>query len=216
MCSSTTSTCPRSTTPARTTCSACCASGDGETVTVTDGHGSVAGVPRRRWPDRAGRRGPSSSRAATDPLTVAFAIPKQDRPEWIVQKLTELGVDRIVLLHAERSVVRWTLRAGRPAPRQAASGRRRGAPAVAWRLVARDRRPDRRRPIVLARARRRRTRWPTGRARADRTIAIGPEGGWSPAELAIAAGQRVDRRAPCCGSRPRRSWPRRGMICTQT
>ena len=32
---------------------------------------------------------------------------KLDRPEWIVQKLTELGVDRIVLLHAERSVVRW-------------------------------------------------------------------------------------------------------------
>ena len=39
--------------------------------------------------------------------TVAFAIPKSDRPEWIVQKLTELGVARIVLLHAERSVVRW-------------------------------------------------------------------------------------------------------------
>ena len=41
------------------------------------------------------------------PLTVGCTMPKQDRPEWIVQKLTEIGVDRIVLLHAERSVVRW-------------------------------------------------------------------------------------------------------------
>ncbi len=40
-------------------------------------------------------------------LTVGFAIPKADRPEWIVQKLTEIGVDRIVLLYAGHSVVRW-------------------------------------------------------------------------------------------------------------
>ncbi len=41
------------------------------------------------------------------PCTIAVAIPKHDRPEWLVQKPTELGVDRIVFLHAERSVVRW-------------------------------------------------------------------------------------------------------------
>ena len=40
-------------------------------------------------------------------LTVAFAPVKGDRPEWAVQKLTELGVDRIVLMHTDRSVVRW-------------------------------------------------------------------------------------------------------------
>ena len=51
------------------------------------------------------RRRPVAVRDAA--CTVAFAIPKADRPEWIVQKLTELGVARIVLLHAERSVVRW-------------------------------------------------------------------------------------------------------------
>ncbi len=34
-------------------------------------------------------------------------MPKGDRLDWLVQKVTELGVDRIVLLHAERSVVRW-------------------------------------------------------------------------------------------------------------
>jgi len=40
-------------------------------------------------------------------LTVGFALVKGERPEWAVQKLTELGVDRIVPFLAERSVVRW-------------------------------------------------------------------------------------------------------------
>jgi 16S rRNA (uracil1498-N3)-methyltransferase len=40
-------------------------------------------------------------------LTVGLVPVKGDRPEWAVQKLTELGVDRIVLLSSERSVVRW-------------------------------------------------------------------------------------------------------------
>lgn len=43
----------------------------------------------------------------TPPLTVAFAPTKGDRPEWVVQKLTELGMDRIVPIQCERSVVRW-------------------------------------------------------------------------------------------------------------
>ncbi len=40
-------------------------------------------------------------------LTVACALTKGDRPELVVQKLTELGVDTIVLLRAARSVVKW-------------------------------------------------------------------------------------------------------------
>ena len=45
---------------------------------------------------------------ASEPgLTVAFAPTKGERPEWVVQKLTELGVDRIVPLISERSVIRW-------------------------------------------------------------------------------------------------------------
>jgi 16S rRNA (uracil1498-N3)-methyltransferase len=40
-------------------------------------------------------------------ITVGFAPGKGDRPEWAVQKLTEAGVERIVLLRTERSVVRW-------------------------------------------------------------------------------------------------------------
>ena len=43
------------------------------------------------------------------PVTVAFAVVKGQRPEWAVQKLTEIGVDRIVPLQTARSVVRWPL-----------------------------------------------------------------------------------------------------------
>jgi len=40
-------------------------------------------------------------------VTVAFAVVKGQRPEWAVQKLTEIGVDRMVPLLSARSVVRW-------------------------------------------------------------------------------------------------------------
>jgi 16S rRNA (uracil1498-N3)-methyltransferase len=43
----------------------------------------------------------------TPKLTVAFSLTKGEKPELAVQKLTELGVDRIVVVHAARSVVRW-------------------------------------------------------------------------------------------------------------
>ncbi len=41
------------------------------------------------------------------PLTVGFALAKGDRSELAVQKLTELGVDRIIPMTTERTVVRW-------------------------------------------------------------------------------------------------------------
>ena len=40
-------------------------------------------------------------------LTIGFVVPKGDRPSWIVQKLTELGIDEIHLLTSQRSVVKW-------------------------------------------------------------------------------------------------------------
>ena len=79
----------------------------GEVVTVSDGAG---GLRRCRYaaggaltPDSAVER----TEAPAPVLTVAFAVPKGDRAEWAVQKLTEVGVDRIVLLETARSVVRW-------------------------------------------------------------------------------------------------------------
>jgi 16S rRNA (uracil1498-N3)-methyltransferase len=41
------------------------------------------------------------------PVTIGFSLVKGDRPELVVQKLTELGVDHIQPLAAARSVVRW-------------------------------------------------------------------------------------------------------------
>jgi 16S rRNA (uracil1498-N3)-methyltransferase len=91
----------------------------GELVVASDGSGSwvpcrvtsaVAGGDARRRdlsailePDGPVRVTPE----ARPPLTVAFAPVKGDRPEWVVQKLTELGVDRIVPITTRRSVVRW-------------------------------------------------------------------------------------------------------------
>lgn len=40
-------------------------------------------------------------------LEVAFALIKGGRPEMVVQKLTELGVDRIIPFTAARSIVKW-------------------------------------------------------------------------------------------------------------
>src|SRR5215218_5814849 len=40
-------------------------------------------------------------------LTIACSLTKGHKPELAVQKLTELGVDRIVLVEAARSVVHW-------------------------------------------------------------------------------------------------------------
>ncbi len=45
--------------------------------------------------------------AAEHPITVAFGVTKADKPETVVQKLTEIGVDRIVPVLMDHSVVRW-------------------------------------------------------------------------------------------------------------
>ena len=41
------------------------------------------------------------------PSVVISAIPKGDRPEWMVQKLTEMGATAIGFMDCARSVVRW-------------------------------------------------------------------------------------------------------------
>jgi 16S rRNA (uracil1498-N3)-methyltransferase len=41
-------------------------------------------------------------------ITVAFALVKGDRPEQVVRRLTEIGVDRIVPFVAQRTVVHWS------------------------------------------------------------------------------------------------------------
>jgi 16S rRNA (uracil1498-N3)-methyltransferase len=83
----------------------------GETVTAADGYGrwrvfTVASAERGRVELQA------ISPLAHEPplvprLTVACSLTKGEKPELVVQKLTELGVDRVLLVQAARSVVRW-------------------------------------------------------------------------------------------------------------
>ena len=40
-------------------------------------------------------------------LTVGFALTKADHPEWAVQRLTEAGADRVVVVMSARCVARW-------------------------------------------------------------------------------------------------------------
>ena len=121
-------------------------------------------------------------------FTLATPIPKGDRVDFLVQKTVELGVDRVVFVDAERSVVQWK---GERAAKQIARLQRIADEATrqsrrVWRtdvvapvpvetiLVDRD--------AVLAE--------PGGtRISGDEAvIVVGPEGGWSDREVAAAAG----------------------------
>ncbi|MCU1460401.1 MAG: rsmE [Acidimicrobiales bacterium] len=156
----------------------------GDAITVADGRG--------RW--RACSFGPRLTLDGdtmvdpppSPPVTVAFALTKGDKPELAVQKLTEVGADRIVLVMAEHSVARWdddkagrALARLRKVAREAAMQSRRtwlpevagpvpfaeaaGIPGASLADVGGDP-PSLARPAVL----------------------VGPEGGWSDAERSTA------------------------------
>ena len=84
---------------------------DAEAVTASDGAGRWrscrlrlrVGAEPVLEPDEAVRSDPPPD----PPVTVAVALPKGERGDWAVQKLTEVGADEIVPLEARRSVVRW-------------------------------------------------------------------------------------------------------------
>jgi 16S rRNA (uracil1498-N3)-methyltransferase len=182
----------------------------GEEVIVSDGAGHWA---RTRWtgdaggaggapgalaalgddPGPGGDTGPGGDgrvqfeAAASPVLTVAFAPTKGERPEWVVQKLTELGVDRVVPLVSERSVVRWSGTRGqgaverlrRVAREAAGQCRRVWLPEIAEvmrfeALVGLGAPGD----VVLAQLSGDRLR------ESQLVVAVGPEGGWSADELA--------------------------------
>ncbi len=152
---------------------------DGELVTVTDGAGRWR--PCRFTAGGLEVDGEVVVEPALHPITVVVAPPKGDRADWLVEKCTEAGVDRIVVTTAERSVVRWD---GDRAARHLDRLRRIAAGAAmqsrrVWFPVV-----DGPVPVavglsgaVLAE--------PGGRplCRTDTRVAIGPEGGWTAAEL---------------------------------
>jgi 16S rRNA (uracil1498-N3)-methyltransferase len=78
----------------------------GERVLVTDGRGAY-----RLCALAAGARLEPVSEICTvarlEPrLRIAFSLTKGDRPEWVVSRLTELGIDEIVPITSTRTVVR--------------------------------------------------------------------------------------------------------------
>lgn len=170
---------------------------DGDTVTVTDG----AGAWRVTRLVLAGGRGRTGS-AILEPVGavahetrgsavgVAVAITKGDGPEQVVTQLTELGVARVTLLAARRSVAVWdAATAARHRDRLArtareALGQCRGTwlPVIDGPLALED--LARREGPALALAE------PGGRPLGDAdpgltTVAVGPEGGWTPEERAL-------------------------------
>ena len=165
----------------------------GESVVAADGSGRwracrFTGAPTAR---RAGATmlepdGPVVVSARTEPeVTVAFVPVKGERPEWVVQKLTEAGVDRIVVLESLRAVVRWegerraraVERLRRVAREAAAQSRRPWLPDIVG-GASLDELCDRLAPVPLALAQV--GGEPPG---VDRpALAVGPEGGWEPSE----------------------------------
>jgi 16S rRNA (uracil1498-N3)-methyltransferase len=155
----------------------------GDPLTIADGAGRWRTA---RLGDEPEPTGPVQELPAAHPeITVGFALVKGDRPELVVQKLTELGVDRIVPLRAERSVVRWDAAKG-----AAALERLR---AVARSAAMQCHRP--RLPEVAGVADVADLAGGAGVAMADRdgeppsldrpTVLVGPEGGWTDAERSL-------------------------------
>ncbi|HKH87817.1 MAG TPA: RsmE family RNA methyltransferase [Acidimicrobiales bacterium] len=125
-------------------------------------------------------------------ITVGASLAKGERTEWAVAKLSELGVDRIVPLVCERTVA-GAPRAGRLqriAREAAMQARRVWLPVVADTLIFEEAVRTLAVPaagggggIALAE--------PGGSppSLASPVVLVGPEGGWSPAELALGLPQ---------------------------
>jgi len=159
---------------------------DGAPLTIADGHGRWRTALLR---DALEATGPVEVAPVGRPaLTVGIALVKGEKPELVVQKLTELGIDRIVLFRAARSVVRWDhAKAGKSVDRLR---------QVARSAAMQCHRPDL--PVVevaadlaslvaagsagdMALAQR-----DGGTVTLDRpTILVGPEGGWADEELRV-------------------------------
>jgi 16S rRNA (uracil1498-N3)-methyltransferase len=80
----------------------------GAEVEIFDGRGgatraTVIGLGNN-WVDLTAGDELIPERAAAFPLVLASAVPKADRFDWLVEKSTELGVERLIPLIAERSV----------------------------------------------------------------------------------------------------------------
>lgn len=153
----------------------------GETLTICDGAG--------RWcPARFGSApevtGSIVSVDRSPPrITIAMSPVKGDRTATAVQMLTEIGVDRIVLVSTARSVVRWDEERGHKAIARLAAVARSAAqqsrqvwlpvvegPVSVSRLLAEQ-------AVAVA------EQGASAPSLLHPTVIIGPEGGWENAEI---------------------------------
>ena len=84
----------------------------GDEVVVFDGHGTswqarVASIGRDEVGLEVGEA-VTESRSTRVPVTLAVALPNGERQKWLVEKLTELGVERLVPLATTRGVAEAT------------------------------------------------------------------------------------------------------------
>jgi 16S rRNA (uracil1498-N3)-methyltransferase len=79
----------------------------GDAVEAFDDHGNLAKASIEQCePDHVTVRIERIDAAEPSPaITIASAIPKGERADWMVEKLSELGVSRFIPLAAKRSVV---------------------------------------------------------------------------------------------------------------
>ena len=166
----------------------------GESVGATDGRGGYVPCVFRV----AGRRGGLEavgplvvSEPRSPAVTVGFVPVKGDRPDWAVQKLTELGVDRIVIMSSARAVVRWegprlrshldrldrVARSALMQSRQVWLPEITGVSSVREMLAASG--------VALAHM------GGAAMGASVHTVLVGPEGGWSEAELELGVGRLV-------------------------
>jgi 16S rRNA (uracil1498-N3)-methyltransferase len=160
----------------------------GQEVSVSDGRGGWR--PALYLDDgRLEAAGPVQRPEPRRPaVTVGFAVVKGERPEWAVQKLTELGVDHILPLTTQRTVVRWDGdRAERNRQRLMAVAR--SAAAQSRRLMLPEVHPLTGLPDAVQACRGGYAlAVPGGDAPSlDRpAVFVGPEGGWTPEEEGAA------------------------------
>jgi 16S rRNA (uracil1498-N3)-methyltransferase len=163
---------------------------EGSEVSLFDGKGSAARAKVRRI---AGAEveleviAAEPSRESPLSLTLAVAPPKGDRMSFLIQKLTELGVSRIVPLETERglsgrSLARWR-RIALEACKQC--GRSRATAIDSPRLIAEVLEE----PGFVWIAHPGSPPLSAGGQATNVLVFIGPEGGWTERELSLAKSQ---------------------------